>query len=56
MSASAFDSTSVPPEHILLGMGNPLLDCLITVDKQFLEKYELKENDAILASAKHMPM
>lgn len=36
-------------ENLLLGMGNPLLDISATVDKKFLAKYELKENDAILA-------
>lgn len=41
---------------MLLGMGNPLLDISATVDKQFLEQYGLKENDAILAEDKHKPM
>lgn len=34
-------------------MGNPLLDISATVDKNFLEKYDLKANDAILAEEKH---
>lgn len=34
-------------------MGNPLLDISANVDKEFLAKYELKENDAIIASEKH---
>lgn len=40
-------------ENLLLGMGNPLLDVSANVDKEFLAKYEMKENDAILASDKH---
>lgn len=35
-------------------MGNPLLDISANVDKDFLTKYDLKQNDAILAdSEKH---
>lgn len=34
-------------------MGNPLLDISARVDKEFLAKYEMKDNDAILASEKH---
>lgn len=37
-------------------MGNPLLDISAVVDKQFLDKYNLKSNDAILAEEKHLPM
>ncbi|XP_046409299.1 adenosine kinase 2-like isoform X1 [Neodiprion fabricii] len=40
-------------EGLLLGMGNPLLDISATVDEDFLKKYELKANDAILAEKKH---
>lgn len=40
-------------ENLLLGMGNPLLDISATVDEEFLAKYEMKANDAILASEKH---
>lgn len=40
-------------EGVLLGMGNPLLDISATVDDDFLKKYDLKSNDAILASEKH---
>ena len=43
-------------EGILLGMGNPLLDISATVDEDFLKRYELKSNDAILAEDKHKPM
>lgn len=40
-------------DNLLIGMGNPLLDISTNVDKEFLAKYELKENDAILADEKH---
>ncbi|XP_050308881.1 uncharacterized protein LOC126745192 [Anthonomus grandis grandis] len=36
-------------ENTLVGMGNPLLDISTVVEKDFLEKYGLKQNDAILA-------
>uniref|UniRef100_A0A0K8W6X3 Adenosine kinase n=1 Tax=Bactrocera latifrons TaxID=174628 RepID=A0A0K8W6X3_BACLA len=41
---------------ILVGCGNPLLDISATVDDNFLQKYDLKPNDAILAAEKHMPL
>lgn len=34
-------------------MGNPLLDISATVDDEFLAKYDMKPNDAILADEKH---
>jgi len=40
-------------ESMLLGIGNPLLDVSAVVDKEFLAKYDMKPNDAILASEKH---
>ncbi|XP_017798780.1 PREDICTED: adenosine kinase 2 [Habropoda laboriosa] len=43
-------------EGLLLGMGNPLLDISATVDSEFLKKYDLNSNDAILAQEKHKPM
>jgi len=43
-------------EGMLVGMGNPLLDISATVDKSFLEKYELKDNNAILAEEAHLPI
>ncbi|KAF2295718.1 hypothetical protein GH714_033714 [Hevea brasiliensis] len=43
-------------EGILLGMGNPLLDISAVVDEDFLNKYEIKLNNAILAEDKHLPM
>ncbi|KAA3453384.1 adenosine kinase 2-like [Gossypium australe] len=43
-------------EGILLGMGNPLLDISAVVDEDFLKKYGIKLNDAILAEDKHLPM
>lgn len=36
-------------EGLLIGCGNPLLDIVANVDDAFLQKYELKPNDAILA-------
>ncbi|XP_076940080.1 adenosine kinase 2-like [Bidens hawaiensis] len=41
---------------ILLGMGNPLLDISAVVDHQFLSKYDVKVNNAILAEDKHLTM
>lgn len=37
-------------------MGNPLLDISATVGIEFLKKYDLHPNDAILAQDKHKPM
>ncbi|CAD5225037.1 unnamed protein product [Bursaphelenchus okinawaensis] len=44
------------PEGALLGMGNPLLDIQATVGLDLLEKYGLKQNDAILGEEKHLPL
>lgn len=41
---------------VLLGMGNPLLDIAAVVDPAFLQKYDVKLNNAILAEDKHVPM
>ena len=35
-------------KHLILGMGNPLLDFSAVVKPEFLTKYNLKANDAIL--------
>ncbi|KAM7468189.1 hypothetical protein LguiB_015751 [Lonicera macranthoides] len=43
-------------EGILMGMGNPLLDISAVVDQEFLDKYDIKLNNAILAEEKHLPM
>ncbi|EXC16196.1 Adenosine kinase 2 [Morus notabilis] len=43
-------------QGILLGIGNPLLDISAVVDKEFLQKYDIKLNNAILAEEKHVPM
>lgn len=43
-------------EGVLLGMGNPLLDISAVVDQEFLDKYDVKLNNAILAEEKHRPM
>ena len=39
-----------------MGIGNPLLDISASVDDDFLKKYDLKANDAILAEEKHKPL
>lgn len=44
------------PEGILYGMGNPLLDISAEVPFEYLQKYDLKPNDAILAEPKHLPI
>ncbi|XP_065212777.1 uncharacterized protein LOC135840267 isoform X2 [Planococcus citri] len=41
---------------MLLCMGNPLLDISAQADDQFLKKYDLLPNNAILADAKHEPL
>lgn len=43
-------------DGLLLGCGNPLLDISASVDEQFLAKYEMLPNNAILAEEKHMPI
>lgn len=37
-------------------MGNPLLDISANVDEDFLSKYDMKPNNAILAEEKHKPL
>lgn len=39
-----------------MGMGNPLLDIAVNTNAEYLKKYDLKPNDAILADKKHEPM
>lgn len=46
---------TVGEKHIL-GMGNPLLDISANVTQEFLDKYELALDNAILAEDKHQPM
>lgn len=41
---------------VLLGMGNPLLDISAVVPQEFLDKWGLEMNNAILAEEKHGPM
>lgn len=41
---------------ILLGYGNPLLDISVQASKDYLEKYGLEANNAVLAEDKHKPM
>mmetsp|Transcript_21902 Transcript_21902/g.35489 ORF Transcript_21902/g.35489 Transcript_21902/m.35489 type:complete len:349 (-) Transcript_21902:133-1179(-) len=41
---------------VLLGMGNPLLDISAVVTQEFLDKYGVELNNAVLAEEKHTPM
>ncbi|KAF5289331.1 hypothetical protein FQR65_LT11895 [Abscondita terminalis] len=41
---------------MLLGIGNPLLDVSACVEKELLDKYEMKPNNAILATDLHKPL
>eukprot|EP00834_Sanchytrium_tribonematis_P007724 NODE_748_length_4248_cov_1.384912.p2 type:complete len:342 gc:universal NODE_748_length_4248_cov_1.384912:3216-2191(-) len=41
-------------DGVLLGICNPLLDLVTSVDGEYLKKYKLKENDAILANEEHL--
>jgi adenosine kinase len=43
-------------EGALLGIGNPLLDISANVEKEFLTKYDVKLNNAILCEEKHKPI
>jgi len=43
-------------EGLLFALGNPLLDIIASTDEEFLKKYDLKPNNAILAEDKHAPM
>ena len=54
--SEAKKSRVAAPVGILLGMGNPLLDISVNADKDFLDKYGLEANNAILAEEKHVPM
>ena len=40
----------------MVGLGNPLLDISANVDEDFLSKYDMKPNNAILAEEKHKPL
>lgn len=44
------------PEGALVGMCNPLLDIQADVGLDLLDKYGMKQNDAILAEEKHLPL
>ncbi|XP_054715868.1 uncharacterized protein LOC129225303 [Uloborus diversus] len=50
------DSDSCFREGTVLGLGNPLLDISANTGNDFLEKYGLKHNDAILAEERHLPI
>lgn len=44
------------PTGVLFGMCNPLLDISAVVPPEYLDKYDLKQNDAILAEPRHLPI
>eukprot|EP01107_Rhizomastix_libera_P009593 TRINITY_DN25695_c0_g1_i1.p1 TRINITY_DN25695_c0_g1~~TRINITY_DN25695_c0_g1_i1.p1 ORF type:complete len:347 (-),score=124.08 TRINITY_DN25695_c0_g1_i1:52-1092(-) len=43
-------------DGLLLGVGNPLLDATIHVDDLYLQKFNLKGGNAILAEKHHLPI
>jgi adenosine kinase len=43
-------------ESMILGFCNPLLDISAAVDQEFLQKYDLKANSAILGNDSHLQM
>jgi adenosine kinase len=43
-------------EGMLVGIGNPLLDISTNCNEEFLKKYDLEPNNAILAEKKHLPL
>ncbi|XP_064607913.1 uncharacterized protein LOC135472370 [Liolophura sinensis] len=46
-------TASDAPQGMLLGLGNPLLDISICADLEFLQRYNLNPDDAILAKPNH---
>lgn len=48
--------SSLPLNGAILGMCNPLLDISSEVPMEFLEKYGVTLNNAILAEDKHIPL
>jgi len=49
-------ATTILPEGTLLGFGNPLLDITVHVDSEYLSRYGLVPNGAILAKTEHLPI
>ncbi|OQS00820.1 adenosine kinase [Achlya hypogyna] len=43
-------------QHAIVGLGNPLLDISAKVHDEFLAKYGISVDNAILAEEKHLPM
>jgi adenosine kinase len=43
-------------EYTLLGIENPLLDMIVYCDRTQLDRYQLNENDAILATEQHFSL
>jgi adenosine kinase len=50
------DAVHENKQGVIFAMCNPLLDIVADVEQDFLEKYKLKSNDAILASKEHLPL
>ncbi len=57
-SESKNNDESKQSENItsILGLGNPLLDISSPVNADFMKKYDIKPNNAILAEKSHIPM
>eukprot|EP00613_Pedinella_sp_CCMP2098_P023413 CAMPEP_0171709356 /NCGR_PEP_ID=MMETSP0991-20121206/15422_1 /TAXON_ID=483369 /ORGANISM="non described non described, Strain CCMP2098" /LENGTH=329 /DNA_ID=CAMNT_0012299433 /DNA_START=83 /DNA_END=1069 /DNA_ORIENTATION=+ len=53
--ASSLPPSAIPP-GVFLGIGNPLLDMVATVDKDFLRKYDVTMNSASMAEERHLPL
>uniref|UniRef100_A0A1A9V295 adenosine kinase n=1 Tax=Glossina austeni TaxID=7395 RepID=A0A1A9V295_GLOAU len=43
-------------ENLVVSLGNPLLDIIATVDSEFLEKYNLRPDNAVLMKDEHMSL
>lgn len=44
------------PEGVLLGLGYPLLEIQASADKEFIEKYSLKEDEITEGEKIHLHM
>lgn len=55
-TAQQMMKTCQVPEGVLLGLGNPLLDITIYTDTSILTRYDLKPNNAIIATEKHQAL
>ena len=55
-STEALQSDSNVAEGVLVGLGNPLRDMTLHADTDFLQRYDLQADGAILATDKHIDM